>query len=52
LLLYDQERYNDAIIPLEYTFDRFPENELVSRRLVLLTRKLTAWAMLWQNMSN
>lgn len=39
LLLYDQERYNDAIIPLEYTFDRFPENELVSRRLAVAYQK-------------
>lgn len=39
LLLYDQEHYNDAIIPLEYTFDRFPENELVSRRLAVAYQK-------------
>ncbi len=39
LLLYDDGRYNDAIPDLEYSFDRFPENEIVSRRLAVAYQK-------------
>ncbi len=35
LLLYDEGRYNDAIPYLEFVFDRFPENDLISRRLAV-----------------
>lgn len=33
LLLYDEGRFADSIPYLEYAFDRFPENDLISRRL-------------------
>ncbi|MDD4310672.1 MAG: tetratricopeptide repeat protein, partial [Candidatus Cloacimonetes bacterium] len=33
LLLYDEGRYSESIPYLEYAFDRFPENDLISRRL-------------------
>lgn len=39
LLLYDQGRYSDSIPYLEYAFDRFPENDLVSRRLAVAYQK-------------
>jgi len=35
LLLYDQGRFGDSIPYLEYAFDRFPENDLISRRLAV-----------------
>jgi tetratricopeptide (TPR) repeat protein len=39
LLLFDNGKFNDAIPSLEYTFDRFPENELVSKRLAVAYQK-------------
>jgi len=39
LLLYDEGRYSDAIPYLEYAFDRFPENDLISRRLAVSYQK-------------
>jgi tetratricopeptide (TPR) repeat protein len=35
LLLYDEGRFSDSIPYLEYAFDRFPENDLISRRLAV-----------------
>lgn len=35
LLLYDQGRFGDSIPYLEFAFDRFPENDLISRRLAV-----------------
>ncbi|MBP7310738.1 MAG: tetratricopeptide repeat protein [Candidatus Cloacimonetes bacterium] len=34
-LLYEESRYADAIPHLEYAFDRYPENDLISRRLAV-----------------
>ncbi len=34
-LLYEEGRYADAIPHLEYAFDRFPDNDLISRRLAV-----------------
>jgi tetratricopeptide (TPR) repeat protein len=38
-LLYDQGRYADSIPYLEYAFDRYPENDLISRRLAVAYQK-------------
>lgn len=39
LLLYDDGKFNESIPALEYTFDRFPDNEMVSRRLAVAYQK-------------
>jgi tetratricopeptide (TPR) repeat protein len=39
LLLYDEGRFSDSIPYLEYAFDRFPENDLISRRLAVAYQK-------------
>ncbi|MDD3234917.1 MAG: tetratricopeptide repeat protein [Candidatus Cloacimonetes bacterium] len=38
-LLYDQGRYADSIPYLEFAFDRYPENDLISRRLAVAYQK-------------
>lgn len=38
-LLYDDGKFADAIPYLEYAFDRFPENDLISRRLAVAYQK-------------
>ncbi|MDD2228817.1 MAG: tetratricopeptide repeat protein [Candidatus Cloacimonetes bacterium] len=39
LLLFDEGRYADAIPYLEFAFDRYPENDLISRRLAVAYQK-------------
>jgi len=34
-LLYDNQRFSDAIAPLEAAYDAFPENDIISRRLAI-----------------
>ncbi len=38
-LLYDDGKFAEAIPYLEYAFDRFPENDLISRRLAVAYQK-------------
>jgi len=38
-LYYDNNRYDEAITYLEYLFDKFPDNELISNRLAVAYQK-------------
>ncbi|MDY0152896.1 MAG: tetratricopeptide repeat protein, partial [Candidatus Cloacimonas sp.] len=39
LFLYDANRFEESIPYLEYAFDKFPENDLISRRLAIAYQK-------------